>query len=80
MDLLILSFSLFNRNWISDGMRLFLQFFAKEDRVRLARKDLYKNSLRKAGHAWKTILEQGLTGIFLSFLLESLERERERER
>jgi len=36
-------------------------FFAKEDRVRLARKDLYKNSLRKAGHAWKTILEQGLT-------------------
>lgn len=55
-----------------NGMGLFRQFFAKEDRVRLARKDLYKNSLRKAGHAWKIILEQGLTGIFLSFLLESL--------
>ncbi|CAK9217123.1 unnamed protein product [Sphagnum troendelagicum] len=35
--------------------------FAKEDRVRVPRKEHYKNSLRKAGHAWKTILEQGLT-------------------
>ena len=42
---------------------LLLQVFSKEDRVRLARKDLYKNSLRKAGHAWKTILEKGLSGI-----------------
>jgi hypothetical protein len=72
VDLLILKFLLFNRNWMLNGMGLFHQFFAKEDRVRLARKDLYKNSLRKAGHAWKTILEQGLTGMFLSFLLESL--------
>lgn len=30
--------------------------------MRLARKDLYKSSLRKAGHAWKTILEKGLSG------------------
>ncbi|XP_024394934.1 peroxisomal acyl-coenzyme A oxidase 1 [Physcomitrium patens] len=37
--------------------------FSKEDRVRLARKDLYKNSLRKAGHAWKTILEKGLSEV-----------------
>lgn len=35
--------------------------FSKEDRVRLSRKDLYKASLRKAGHAWKTIIEQGLS-------------------
>ena len=38
------------------------QIFNKEDRVMLARKDLYKNSLRKAGHAWKTIIEKGLSG------------------
>jgi hypothetical protein len=38
--------------------------FAKEDRVRVPRKEHYKNSLRKAGHAWKTILEQGLTGTY----------------
>ncbi len=40
------------------------QVFAKEDRVRVPRKEHYKNSLRKAGHAWKTILEQGLTGTY----------------
>ncbi|CAM6021334.1 unnamed protein product [Sphagnum balticum] len=35
--------------------------FAKEDRARMSRKELYKNSLKKAGHAWKIILEKGLT-------------------
>jgi hypothetical protein len=40
--------------------------FAKEDRARMSRKELYKNSLKKAGHAWKIILEKGLTGTFVS--------------
>jgi hypothetical protein len=32
----------------------------------MSRKELYKNSLKKAGHAWKIILEKGLTGTFVS--------------
>ncbi|KAJ6711907.1 PEROXISOMAL ACYL-COENZYME A OXIDASE 1.2-RELATED [Salix purpurea] len=35
--------------------------FRKDDRTRLGRKELFKNTLRKASHAWKRILELRLT-------------------
>lgn len=35
--------------------------FKKDDRVRLERKELFKNTLRKACHAWKRITELRLT-------------------
>lgn len=41
-----------------------LQEFKKDDRVRLDRKELFKNTLRKASHAWKRIIELRLTGMF----------------
>ncbi|EPS60529.1 hypothetical protein M569_14274, partial [Genlisea aurea] len=35
--------------------------FGKEDRALLSRKDLFKNTLRKAAYAWKRIAELGLS-------------------
>ncbi|XP_062073935.1 peroxisomal acyl-coenzyme A oxidase 1-like [Humulus lupulus] len=35
--------------------------FRKDNRTMLARKDLFKNTLRKAAHAWKRIIELRLT-------------------
>ncbi|KAH8521318.1 hypothetical protein Peur_040028 [Populus x canadensis] len=35
--------------------------FQKDGRIRLGRKELFKNTLRKAAHAWKRILELHLT-------------------
>lgn len=35
--------------------------FRKDDRTRLPRKELFKNTLRKAAHAWKRIIELRLT-------------------
>ncbi|CAO2819496.1 unnamed protein product [Amaranthus hypochondriacus] len=35
--------------------------FQKDNRVRLERKELFKNTLRKAAHAWKRIIELRLT-------------------
>lgn len=36
--------------------------FKKDDRTRLSRKDLFKDTLRKAAHVWKRITELKLTG------------------
>lgn len=43
----------------------FAQAFKKDDRVRLERKELFKNTLRKASHAWKRIIELRLTGAII---------------
>ena len=45
----------------SIGLSL-LQAFQKDNRSRLGRKELFKNTLRKATYAWKRIIELRLTG------------------
>jgi acyl-CoA oxidase len=37
--------------------------FRKDNRAMLGRKELFKNTLRKASHAWKRILELRLSGM-----------------
>lgn len=37
--------------------------FRKDNRVQLARKELFKNTLRKTAYAWKKIIELKLSGI-----------------
>lgn len=54
--------------------QLWPQILAKEDRVRIPRKELFRNTLRKAAHAYKTILELGLTGTFFSSLQKTCEK------
>lgn len=44
------------------SMILWLQGFRKDNRTMLSRKELFKNTLRKAAHAWKRIIELRLTG------------------
>lgn len=43
-----------------------LQAFRKDNRAILSRKELFKNTLRKAAHAWKRIIELRLSGVFSS--------------
>ncbi|WVZ10937.1 hypothetical protein V8G54_015467 [Vigna mungo] len=38
--------------------------FRKDDRAALGRKELFKNTLRKAAHAWKRVIELRLSGEF----------------
>jgi acyl-CoA oxidase len=38
------------------------QVFRKDNRTMLSRKELFKDTLRKAAHAWKRIVELRLTG------------------
>ncbi|KHG20798.1 Peroxisomal acyl-coenzyme A oxidase 1 -like protein [Gossypium arboreum] len=40
--------------------------FRKDNRTMLSRKDLFKDTLRKAAHAWKRIIELRLSGLFFS--------------
>jgi len=38
--------------------------FRKDDRAALGRKELFKNTLKKAAHAWKRVIELRLSGEF----------------
>ena len=40
-----------------------LKAFRKDNRVHLTRKELFKNTLRKAAYAWKKIIELKLSGM-----------------
>lgn len=53
---------IFHMNFLAEISRLWLQVFRKDNRTMLSRKDLFKNTLRKAAHAWKRIIELRLTG------------------
>lgn len=49
-----------------------MQAFRKDDRPMLGRKELFKNTLKKAVYAWKRIIELRLTGLSVFYSLFSL--------
>jgi len=58
---------------INDNFDFEMQAFKKDDRPMLGRKELFKNTLKKAVYAWKRIIELRLTGLSVFYSLFSLE-------
>jgi len=50
-----------------------MQVFRKDDRPVLGRKELFKNTMKKAVYAWKRIIELRLTGLSVFYSLFSLQ-------